>query len=104
MKISIFFIFFIFLFQNVFAKNSINIDFFTRFNDSCFEEYIKEALENNHSLKQANYKVQQYRYEISNQFSNELPFLSVGSNYLGSHFPAGDTNFLIKRNSYVLPF
>ena len=92
-----------FICSSAFA-NVINIDFFTRFNDCYLENYIKEALENNHDLKQANHKVEQYRQEIKNQFSQELPKLSVQSNYLGSHFPTGDTNFLIKRNSYILPF
>ena len=82
----------------------INIDFFKKFNDEYFEKYICEALESNHDLKQANYRVEQYRYEISSQFSNELPSLSVSSNYLGASVPVGDTNVLIKRNSYILPF
>ena len=82
---------------------NINTDFFTRFNDECFEKYIFQALSNNHDLKSINEKIKQYRYEISNSLSNELPKLSVGSNYLGAKFPTGDTNFLIKRNSYVLP-
>ena len=82
----------------------INIDFFKKFNDEYFEKYICEALENNHDLKQAKYRIEQYRYEISSQFSNELPSLSVSSNYLGASVPSGDTNVLIKRNSYILPF
>ena len=98
----LFLIFLIFLFPYS-SATSLNIDFFTRFNDCYFEKYIKEALENNHDLKSANYKVQQYRYEISNQFSEQLPNLSVSSNYLGASVPAGDNNVLIKRNSYVLP-
>ena len=93
-----------FLLLQISNATNLNIDFFGRFNDICFEEYIKEALNNNHDLKKADYKVQQYRYEISNQFSNELPSLSVSSNYLGASVPAGDTNVLIKRNSYILPF
>jgi len=90
-----------FLFANA---NVINLDFFKRFNDCYFEKYIEEALENNHDLKQANYKVEQFRYEISSQFAKQLPSLSVSSNYLGVHVPTGDTNVFIKRNSYILPF
>ncbi len=96
--------------QMCFSKNlesaicPLNIDFFKRFNDSYFEKYIFEALENNHSLKQADYKSEQYRAQVSSQFSQELPRLSVSSNYLGAHFPKGDPNFLLKRNSYILPF
>lgn len=104
MKILIAFIILnIFITNQAFA-NVINIDFFSRFNDCYLENYIKEALENNHDLKQANHRVEQYRLEIKNQFSQELPKLSLQSNYLGAHFPAGDSNFLIKRNSYILPF
>ena len=71
---------------------------------SCFEKYIQEAIDNNHDLKQANYRVEQFRYEISNQFAKQLPELSVGSNYVGASVPTGDSNVLIKRNSYILPF
>lgn len=102
----IFIIFFmLFLDLNAFGYTpEINIDFFKKFNDSCFESYIQEALENNHELKQANKRVKQYRYEISNQFAKQLPELATGSNYVGASVPGGDTNILIKRNSYILPF
>lgn len=95
------------LFLNIRAKANfynINMDFFSRFNDCYFEKYIFQALSNNHDLKSINERVKQYRLEISNSFAKELPSLSVGSNYLGVHFPQGDQNFLIKRNSYILPF
>ena len=82
----------------------INIDFFKCFNDIYLEKYIQEALENNHDLKQVNHKVEQYRYEISSQFSQQLPSLSVSSNYLGASPPKGDSNVFINRNSYILPF
>jgi outer membrane protein TolC len=98
------FLFLIFQFSCAAHAISLNLEFFQKFNDSCFEEYIQEVLENNHDLKQANYRVEQFRYEISNQFSRQLPSLSVGSNYVGASVPTGDTNVLIKRNSYVLPF
>jgi len=83
---------------------SVNVDFFKRFNDCYIEKYIYEALEKNHDLKQANYKVEQFRQEVKSSLANELPSLSVSSNYLGAHFPKGDTNFLLKRNSFILPF
>ena len=67
----LFFIIFLQLF--LYAKAlPINIDFFNHFNDSYFEKYIQEALENNHDLKQANYRVEQFRYEIYNQFSKQI--------------------------------
>lgn len=98
---------FLILFFQIFSianALSINLSFFQKFSDNCFEKYIQEALENNHDLKQANYRVEQFRYEISNQFAKQLPELSVGSNYIGASVPTGDTNVLIKRNSYILPF
>ena len=99
-------LFFIIFLLNVLIAHAIpiNTDFFKEFNDSYFEKYIFEALENNHDLKQANYRIEQFRYEISNQFAKQLPELSVGSSYVGASVPTGDTNVLIKRNSYILPF
>lgn len=99
--------FILIIFLNIFAFASaipIDTNFFSEFNDEYFYKYILEALENNHDLKQANHRVEQFRYEISSQFANQLPELSVSSNYLGAHFPKGDENFLIKQNSYILPF
>lgn len=80
-----------------------NLEFFKRFNDRYLECYIEEALSNNHDLKQANHKLEQYRYQIRTQLAHELPQASVGSNYLGAHFPKNDGNFLLKQNSYILP-
>ena len=45
-------------------------DFFSDFNDCYLEKYIYQALENNHELKQADYKVKQYKYEIQKQFDD----------------------------------
>ncbi len=81
-----------------------NIDFFKNFNDEFLTLYITKALENNHDLKQTNHKVEQYRLEIKKSFSQELPQLSVAGNYLGAHFPQGDMNFLLSKNSFILPF
>ena len=81
-----------------------NIDFFKNFNDEFLTLYITKALENNHDLKQTNHKIEQYRLEIKKSFSQELPQLSVAGNYLGAHFPQGDMNFLLSRNSFILPF
>ena len=96
----LFFIFSIFLLT---SANAMNLDFFSRFNDCYLEKYILEAYNNNHDLKAANYRIEQFRAEISNQLASELPTLSVGSNYLGTHFPNGDRNIFIKKNSYILP-
>ncbi len=98
-------LFFIFAAENCLG-NEINIEFFKKFNDECLMEYIIEALENNHDLKQANHSVEQYRFEIKSQFSKEMPLLNAGSSYLGVHFPKSDmSDFLFVRpNAYILPF
>lgn len=81
-----------------------NLEFFSRFSDCYLDEYIKAALENNHDLKQADYRLEQFRWEVRSSLAQELPSLSVASNYLGTHFPRGDENFFIKNNSFILPF
>lgn len=83
---------------------SMNLDFFSKFNDCYLENYIKEALLNNHDLKQANHRLEQYRYEINKAYAQELPSLSVSPSYLGTHFPNNDYNIFLKRNSFILPF
>ena len=102
-KILLFVLIFNLIFLNSAFSYCINVDFFNRFNDTYLEKYIELALLNNHELKQANYKVEQYRNEIKTQFSKELPELSVSSNYLGAHFPKNDYNFFLRQNSYILP-
>ncbi len=102
-KILLLVLIFNFIFLNSAFSYCVNVDFFNRFNDIYLEKYIELALLNNHELKQANYKVEQYRNEIKTQFSKELPELSVSSNYLGAHFPKNDYNFFLRQNSYILP-
>lgn len=102
-KILLLVLIFNFIFLNSAFSYCVNVDFFNRFNDTYLEKYIELALLNNHELKQANYKVEQYRNEIKTQFSKELPELSVSSNYLGAHFPKNDYNFFLRQNSYILP-
>ncbi len=80
-----------------------NLDFFSKFNDKYLENYIQMALLYNHKLKQAQKTLEQYRLEVKKTFSKELPQASVGSNYLGTHFPRNDRNFFVKNNSYILP-
>ena len=92
---------FLFLILPVYAYN---LDFFSKFNDCYLEGYIQEALFNNHNLKAADKRVEQFRYEINSAFSKEFPSLSVSSNYLGTHFPRSDYNIFLKNNSFILPF
>lgn len=91
--------------QSVFAINrsELNPEFFNRFNDECLYYYINEAIENNHSAKQATYRVEQYRQQVKYSFSKELPSFSVAANYLGVHVPQLD-NFELQKNAFVLPF
>lgn len=81
-----------------------NLEFFKRFNDNFLDCYIEKALNNNHELKQANYKLEQFQGNVRTQLAHELPQASVSANYLGAHFPNNDADFfLLKQNSFVLP-
>ncbi len=84
-------------------RNELNPEFFSRFNDDCLSYYINQAIENNHSAKQATYKVEQYRQQVKYAFSRELPSFSVSANYLGVKVPQLD-NFTLKKNAFILPF
>ncbi|MBR1616910.1 TolC family protein, partial [bacterium] len=81
-----------------------NLDFFEKFNDEYLENYIKEALLCNHTLKEAQAKSQQFRYEVKSTLSEEFPSLSVAGNYLGIHLPNNDFGNLLQKNSFILPF
>ena len=86
-------------------RNDLNAEFFTRFNDDYLFQYINEAIDNNHSAKQATIRVEEYRQGVKSQFANELPSLSVAANYLGLHVPEITPAFNnIRKNSFVLPF
>ncbi len=91
--------------QNSFAVDisELNTDFFKRFNDEYLNEYIQEALNNNHNLKKAGHVVEQYRQQTKYSLGRELPSLSVGANYLGVKVPELD-NFQLKDNAFILPF
>lgn len=88
---------------SAFDKNSVNPEFFTRFNDECLVYYINEALENNHDAKQASARVEQYRQQAKYSLGKELPSFSVAANYLGIHVPMLD-NFTLSKNAFILPF
>lgn len=79
----------LFISQSAFAidKNELNSEFFNKFNDECLYYYINEAIENNHSTKQASYRVEQYRQQVKYSLSKELPSFRVAANYLGVHVP-----------------
>lgn len=85
-------------------KTSLNLDFFNRFNDSYLCEYINEALENNHTAKQATARVEQYRQNVKTQFANELPTFSVSASYLGINIPKFNPSLQVQKNAFILPF
>lgn len=79
----------------------VNIDWWNNFSDPYLKEYIIKAIVNNHSAKQASWRVEEYRQNVKMQFSQELPSLSLGANYILSHF-AG----VLKtgNNLFAVPF
>lgn len=87
-----------------FDINIINSEFFNRFNDDYLYSYINEAIENNHSAKQATFRVEEYRQNVKAQFANELPNFSVSASYLGVNIPKFNPNFEVQKNAFVLPF
>lgn len=80
----------------------VNINWWDNFSDPCLKYYIIQAIENNHSTKEASWKVEEYKQFVKLQFSQELPSLSVGGTYLGAHFP--DSIKGIKSNIFAVPF
>lgn len=91
--------------QQVYAVNrtELNLEFFNRFNDECLYHYINEAISNNHDVKQASYRVEQYRQQARYSLGKELPSFNVAANYLGIKVPQLD-NFELQKNAFILPF
>ena len=99
-------ILFLFVFTPCFAvdRNDLNVEFFSRFNDDYLPQYVNEAIDNNHSAKQATIRVEEYRQSVKSQFANELPSFSVSASYLGIHSPKFNPNLSVSKNAFVLPF
>ena len=85
-------------------RNDLNVEFFNRFNDDYLYNYVNEAIENNHSAKQATARVEEYRQNVKSQFANELPSFSVSASYLGLSIPKLNPNLEVQKNAFVLPF
>ena len=86
-------------------RNDLNAEFFNRFNDVYLYQYVNEAIENNHTAKQATIRVEEYRQNVKSQFANELPSFSVSADYLGLHIPEINPAVSnIRKNNFVLPF
>ena len=81
----------------------VNLGFFENFQDDNLVYYIEEAIKNNPSARKASWQVEEYRQNIKYSFSNELPKLSVGANYVGVHAPKFG-NFDVSGNAFILPF
>ena len=56
----------------------INSQWWNNFNDEYLNTYIIKAIENNHDLKIASLRVEQYYQMTKLQFANELPQVSAG--------------------------
>lgn len=69
----------------------VNADWWKGFDDEYLSEYIIKAIENNHDLKIATLKVEQYNQMTKLQFANELPGVSGGFSPTGVKLP-GATN------------
>ena len=69
----------------------INTDWWRSFDDEYLNDYIVKAIENNHDLKIATLRVEQYRQMEKMQLANELPAVGVGFSPTGMKLP-GVTN------------
>ena len=69
----------------------INTDWWKTFDDEYLNDYIVKAIENNHDLKIATLRVEQYRQMEKMQLANELPAVGVGFSPTGMKLP-GATN------------
>lgn len=79
----------------------VNFCWWQNFNDPILSNYIYQAIENNHSAKEASWKVEEYRQFVKMSFGQELPSLSVGGTYIGAHWPEHITG--VKSNVFALP-
>ncbi|MEI8377004.1 MAG: TolC family protein [bacterium] len=83
----------------------INIDWWENFNDPILKSYILRAVESNQDLKVATLKTEEYRQFVKMTFGQELPELSMGSNFTAFKIPfSNDRSLNISDSGYVLPF
>lgn len=85
------------------ADDFVNMDFWQRFGDDYLYCYIKHALEYNHDLKKAQWRVEEYRQKVKISLGKEMPSVLTAPSYLGSHVPQLD-NFELSTNAFILPF
>lgn len=84
--------------------NYVNIDWWNNFSDPILKNYVLQAINCNHDLKKASWKVEEYRQTVKSVFSKELPSLSVSANYDLLHFPKLAKPIDIKNNIFTVPF
>jgi NodT family efflux transporter outer membrane factor (OMF) lipoprotein len=83
----------------------INIDWWENFDDPILKSYIVMALTNNQDLKIATLKTEEYRQFVKMTFGQELPEISMGSNFTAIKIPfSKDRPLNISDSGYVLPF
>lgn len=66
----------------------VNTDWWKSFNDEYLNDYIYKAIENNHDLKIATLRVEQYKQMAKLQFANELPTINAGFAPTGIKMPS----------------
>lgn len=81
----------------------VNIDWWNNFSDPYLKSYIVQAVNCNHDLKQASWKVEEYRQTVKTVFSKELPALRVSGYYDLIHLPNLGA-LTIKNNIFAVPF
>ena len=62
--------------------NSINLEFWNRFNDPLLTDYVRKAVNSNKDLQIAVLDIQKQRSTVRETFANELPTLNMLGNFL----------------------
>ena len=65
----------------------VNTEWWNNFDDVYLSSYISKAIENNHDLKIASLRVEQYHQMTKMQFSNQLPQINAGFAPVGMKMP-----------------
>lgn len=84
--------------------NNFNIQFFLNFQDENLNYYILQAINNNHDIKSAILKIEQYHQLGKMSLSEELPHLHMASYYNGIKIPHISNFRNYQRNGFILPF
>lgn len=82
----------------------VNVDWWNNFSDPYLKNYVIQAINCNHDLKQASWKVEEYRQTVKTVFSRELPSLSMSGYYDLVHFPNTPGFAFGGNNIFAVPF